>query len=152
MAIVLIFVDAKGMIRERFLDLVHGHDTLSTTLKTSLWKQLLHYQFDVNKFVVKVTNALVCASKEVISAHQFINKMVSTINVVCASSKCHDALQIAKANEVKRLLELGEIKSGSGLNQVGTLRRAGDTRWSSIITLFVVFLTCFLPLVLFSKE
>ena len=28
-------------------------------------------------------------------------------------------------------MELGEIESVKGLNQVGTLRRAGDTRWGS---------------------
>ncbi|XP_022021325.1 uncharacterized protein LOC110921332 [Helianthus annuus] len=38
---------------------------------------------------------------------------------------------MAKADEIKKLLELGEIKSGKGQNQVGTLRRAGDTRWGS---------------------
>ncbi|KAL8236939.1 hypothetical protein R6Q59_018020 [Mikania micrantha] len=49
MAIVLRFVDVEGMIQERFLDLVRVRDTLSATLFTSLWKQLLHYQFDVSK-------------------------------------------------------------------------------------------------------
>nr|KAJ0223027.1 hypothetical protein LSAT_V11C200069900 [Lactuca sativa] len=49
MAIVLRFVDAEGIIRERFLDLVHVRDTLSLTLKTNIWRQLLHYQFDVSK-------------------------------------------------------------------------------------------------------
>ncbi|XP_076912204.1 uncharacterized protein LOC143570434 [Bidens hawaiensis] len=166
MAIVLRFVDAKGMIQERFLDLVHVTDTLSATLKTSLWKQLSHYQLDVKKirgqgydgasnmrgewnglqalvryecpyayyvhcFAHRLQLALVCASREVIPIHKFFNKLVFRINVVCASSKCHDELQKAKAEEIKTLLEMGEIKSGSGLNQVGTLRRAGDTRWGS---------------------
>ncbi|XP_022008847.1 uncharacterized protein LOC110908218 [Helianthus annuus] len=36
---------------------------------------------------------------------------------------------MAKVDEIKKLLELGEIKSGKGQNQVGTLRRAGDARW-----------------------
>nr|KAJ0219854.1 hypothetical protein LSAT_V11C200077800 [Lactuca sativa] len=49
MAIVLRFVDAEGIIQERFLDLVHVRDTLSLTLKTNMWTQLLHYQFDVIK-------------------------------------------------------------------------------------------------------
>ncbi|KAI3813620.1 hypothetical protein L1987_18348 [Smallanthus sonchifolius] len=166
MAIVLRFVDAEGMIRERFLDLVHVRDTCSATLKTSLWKQLLHYQFDVSKirgqgydgasnmrgewnglhalvlndcpyayyvhcFAHRLQLALVCASREVIPVHQFFTDLVFIINVVCASSKCHDELQKAKGNEIKELLELGEIKSGKGLNQVGTLSRAGDTRWGS---------------------
>ena len=74
---------------------------------------------------------MVCVSKEVDPVHQFFEYLAFVINVVCASSKRHDELQKAKAIEIKKLLELGEIKSGKGQNQVGTLRRAGDTRWGS---------------------
>ncbi|XP_076958664.1 uncharacterized protein LOC143634476 [Bidens hawaiensis] len=49
MAIVLRFVDVEGIIRERFLDLVHVTDTFSLTLKSNLWRQLLRYEFDVSK-------------------------------------------------------------------------------------------------------
>ncbi|KAL3646812.1 hypothetical protein CASFOL_009356 [Castilleja foliolosa] len=166
MAIVLRFIDEEGIIRERFLDLVHVRDTFSLTLKTSMWKQLLHYRFDVSKirgqgydgasnmrgewnglqalvlkdcpyayyvhcFAHRLQLALVAASREVIPVHQFFTNLAFTINVVCASSKRHDELQMAKADEIKRLLEIGEIKSGKGLNQIGTLKRAGDTRWGS---------------------
>ncbi|XP_076946241.1 uncharacterized protein LOC143617623 [Bidens hawaiensis] len=159
MAIVLRFVDAKGVIRERFLDLIHVKDTLSVTLKTSLWRRLLKYRFDVSKirgqgydgasnmreewdglrelvlndcpyayyvhcFAHRLQLALICASREVIPVHQFFANLVSTINVVCDSSKRHDDLEKAKADEIKTLLELGEINSG-----YGTLRRAGDTRF-----------------------
>ncbi|XP_023735217.1 uncharacterized protein LOC111883080 [Lactuca sativa] len=166
MTIVLRFVDEEGIIRERFLDLVHVKDTLSLTLKTNMWRQLLHYQFDVSKirgqgydgasnmrgewnrlwalvlkdcphayyvhcFGHRLQLALVAASREIIPVHQFFSNLVFTINVVCASSKCHDELQKEKATEIEHLLELGEIESGKGLNQVGTLTRAGDTRWGS---------------------
>ncbi|KAK9053851.1 hypothetical protein SSX86_024926 [Deinandra increscens subsp. villosa] len=166
MAIVLRFVDEKGIIRERFLGLVHVRDTLSATLKLSLWQQLSHNQFDVNKirgqgydgasnmrgewnglqalvlkdspyayyihcFAHRLQLALVCASKEVLPVHKFFSDLVGIINVVCASSKRHDELQKAKQDEIKELLELGEIKSGKGKNQVGTLKRPGDTRWGS---------------------
>ncbi|XP_052620868.1 uncharacterized protein LOC111892149 [Lactuca sativa] len=166
MAIVLRFVDAEGIIRERFLDLVHVRDTLSLTLKTNMWRQLLHYQFDVSKirgqgydgasnmrgewnglqalvlkdcpyayyvhcFAHRLQLTLVAASREIIPIHQFFTNLIFTINVVCASSKRHDELQKAKATEIEHLLELGEIESGKGLNQIGTLRRAGDTRWGS---------------------
>ncbi|XP_071708991.1 uncharacterized protein [Rutidosis leptorrhynchoides] len=166
MAIVLRFVDKDGLIRERFLNLVHVYDTCSLTLKQNLWNQLLHYQFDTNKihgqgydgasnmrgewnglqalvandcpytyyvhcFAHRLQLALVSSSKEVIPVHQFFTKLTSIINVVCASSKRHDELQKAKADEIKCLLELGEIKSGKGKNQVGTIRRASDTRWGS---------------------
>ncbi|XP_023735201.2 uncharacterized protein LOC111883070 [Lactuca sativa] len=166
MAIVLRFVDVEGIIRERFLDLVHVRDTLSLTLKTNMWRQLLHYQFDVSKirgqgydgasnmrgewnrlqvlvledcpyayyvhcFAHRLQLALVAASREIILVHQFFTNLIFTINVVCASSKRHDELQKAKATEIEQLLELSEIESSKGLNQVGTLRRAGDTRWGS---------------------
>ncbi|XP_071712866.1 uncharacterized protein [Rutidosis leptorrhynchoides] len=49
MAIVVRFVDKNGVIRERFLDIVHVSDTTSLTLKTCLWKQLLNYEFDTSK-------------------------------------------------------------------------------------------------------
>ncbi|KAK9057158.1 hypothetical protein SSX86_024525 [Deinandra increscens subsp. villosa] len=152
--------------RDEFLGLVHVRDTLSATLKSSLWEQLLHYQFDVSKirgqgydgasnmrgewnglqalvlkdcpyayyihcFAHRLQLALVCASKEVMPVHKFFADLVHIINTVCASSKRHDELQEAKRDEVKKLLELGEIKSGKGKNQVGTLKRAGDTRWGS---------------------
>nr|KAJ0197245.1 hypothetical protein LSAT_V11C700350310 [Lactuca sativa] len=93
-------VDVEGIIHERFLDLVHVRDTLSLTLKTNMWRQLLHYQFDVSKICGQGYNG-----------------------AICASSKRHDELQKAKENEIEQLLELGEIESGKGLNQVGTLRR-----------------------------
>nr|KAJ0226357.1 hypothetical protein LSAT_V11C100018560 [Lactuca sativa] len=160
------FVDVEGIIRERFLDLVHVRDTLSLTLKTNMWRQLLHYQFDVSKirgqgydgasnmrgewnrlqalvledcpyayyvhcFAHRLQLALVAASREIIPVHQFFTNLIVTINIVCASSKRHDELQKTKATEIKQLLELGEIESGKGLNHIGTLRRAGDTRWGS---------------------
>ncbi|KAL7596353.1 hypothetical protein Lser_V15G28107 [Lactuca serriola] len=166
MAIVLRFVDAEGIIQERFLDLVHVRDTLSLTLKTNMWRQLLHYQFDVSKirgqgydgasnmrgewnglqalvlkdcpyayyvhcFAHRLQLTLVAASREIIPIHQFFTNLIFTINVVCASSKRHDELQKEKETEIEHLLELGEIESGKGLNQIGTLRRAGDTRWGS---------------------
>ncbi|XP_071737172.1 uncharacterized protein [Rutidosis leptorrhynchoides] len=166
MAIVLRFVDKDGLIRERFLTLVHVYDTCSLTLKTNLWNQLLHYQFDTTKirgqgydgasnmrgewnglqalvakdcpyayyvhcFAHRLQLVLVASSREVISVHQFFTKLTSIINVVCASSKRHDELQKAKSDHIKCLLELGEIKYGKGKNQVGTIRRASDTRWGS---------------------
>ncbi|XP_071719297.1 uncharacterized protein [Rutidosis leptorrhynchoides] len=166
MAIVLRFVDKDGVLRERFLNVVHVNDTCSLTLKTNLWNQLLHYQFDTNKirgqsydgasnmrgewnglqalvandcpyayyvhcFAHRLQLALVASSREVIPIHQFFTKLTFIINVVCASSKRHDELQKSKADEIKRLLELGETKTGKGKNQVGTIRRASDTRWGS---------------------
>ncbi|GAV69671.1 Dimer_Tnp_hAT domain-containing protein, partial [Cephalotus follicularis] len=35
------------------------------------------------------------------------------------------------AVEVARMIDTGELETGRGANQIGTLQRAGDTRWSS---------------------
>ncbi|XP_071728960.1 uncharacterized protein [Rutidosis leptorrhynchoides] len=166
MAIVLRFVDNDGVIRERFLDLIHVSDTTSVTLKTCLWKHLLLYEFDTSKicgqgydgasnmrgewnglqalirkecpfayyvhcFAHRLQLALVAASREVIPVHQFFSNLTFITNVICASSKRHDELQKAKSIEIKHLLELGEIETSKGGHQVGTLKRAGDTRWGS---------------------
>ncbi|GKC16194.1 zinc finger MYM-type protein 1-like protein [Tanacetum coccineum] len=89
------------------------------------------YAYYVHCFAHRLQLALVAVSREVIPVHQFFTRLTFTINVVCASSKRHDELQKAKASETTQLLELGENKKGKGKNQVGTLRRACDTRWGS---------------------
>jgi hypothetical protein len=40
-------------------------------------------------------------------------------------------LRIAQTAEIAYLIEIDEIQSGRGLNQISNLQRAGDTRWIS---------------------
>jgi hypothetical protein len=47
MTLVVCFVDRDGFIRERFLDLIHVHDTYSTTLKQELCYVLSLHNLDV---------------------------------------------------------------------------------------------------------
>jgi hypothetical protein len=47
MTLVVRFVDKGGFIRERFLNLIHVHDTSSTTLKKELDFVLSHHEYDV---------------------------------------------------------------------------------------------------------
>nr|KAJ0207992.1 hypothetical protein LSAT_V11C500239980 [Lactuca sativa] len=81
--------------------------------------------------------ALVAASREIIPVHQFFTNLFFLINIICTSIKRHDGLQKAKETEIEQLLELGEIES------VGTLRRAGETRWSSHFRYVCSFLNIF---------
>nr|GEU93036.1 zinc finger MYM-type protein 1-like [Tanacetum cinerariifolium] len=101
------------------------------------------YAYYVHCFAYRVQLALVAASKEVIPVRQFFTKLTSIVNVICTSSKRHDELQKAKSIEIEHSLELGEIKTGKGENQIGTLRRSGDTRWgshfNSVCSLFWMF-------------
>ncbi|XP_025628279.1 uncharacterized protein [Arachis hypogaea] len=75
--------------------------------------------------------ALVSAAKEVCYVHQFFSKLTLIVNVVTVSPKRHDQLRVAQANNVANLIANDQIVTGSGLNQIGTLQRAEDTRWGS---------------------
>jgi hypothetical protein len=57
--------------------------------------------------------------------------LTSIVNIVCASCNRFEELRVAQAAEIAHMIEIDEIESGSGLNQISTLQRAGDTRWSS---------------------
>ncbi|KAK9741223.1 hypothetical protein RND81_03G090100 [Saponaria officinalis] len=166
MAIVLRFVDKKGLIKERFFDLVHVTDTSAATLKKEVcsvftkhklfvenlrgqgydgasnmrgeWNGLqalfladCPYAYYVHCFAHRLQLALVAASKEVSPVHQFFSNLNFIINIIGASLKRHDELQANKGAEIETLLFRGELETGRGANQIGTLKKAGDTRWGS---------------------
>uniref|UniRef100_A0A803LR76 Uncharacterized protein n=1 Tax=Chenopodium quinoa TaxID=63459 RepID=A0A803LR76_CHEQI len=47
------------------------------------------------------------------------------------STKRHDELQETQLAEIQHLVEIEGLETGKGLNQIGTLQRPCDTRWSS---------------------
>ncbi|XP_073219458.1 uncharacterized protein [Cicer arietinum] len=67
------------------------------------------YAYYVHCFAHRLQLALVSASREI----------------------RHDVLQAAQLEEIAHLLEIDEIVTGKSINQIGTLKRAGDTRWGS---------------------
>ncbi|XP_052619796.1 uncharacterized protein LOC111889415 [Lactuca sativa] len=75
--------------------------------------------------------ALVAASKDVSEVHNFFKTLNFVVNVISSSSKRNDQLQDAQIAEISHLTEVGELESGKGTNQIRTLQRPGDTRWSS---------------------
>nr|XP_023896645.1 uncharacterized protein LOC112008552 [Quercus suber] len=64
-------------------------------------------------------------------------------NIVGASCKCRDILHKKRNAEVIEALKNNEISIGCGLNQEMSLKRPGDTRWSShygaLVNLFHMF-------------
>ncbi|XP_027158311.1 uncharacterized protein LOC113759931 [Coffea eugenioides] len=76
---------------------------------------------------IKFRLALVATSREVAFVHQFFSNLVFIINIVTASSKRNDELKEAQAIEVATKIANGELETGRGLNQIGTLKRVGDT-------------------------
>jgi ribosomal protein L22 len=89
------------------------------------------YAYYIHCFAHRLQLALVAASKEVILVHQFFTNLNSIVNIVCASCNRFEELRISQTTEIAYLMELNEIESGRGLNQISTLQQAGDIRWSS---------------------
>ncbi|KAG9458270.1 hypothetical protein H6P81_002778 [Aristolochia fimbriata] len=97
----------------------------------ALFLQECPYAYYVHCLAHRLQLALVAASREVIPIHQFFSNLTFIINVVGASCKRHDELQAYHAAEIAQLVAAQELESGRGLNQMTTLKRAGDTRWGS---------------------
>ncbi|XP_010695082.2 uncharacterized protein LOC104907790 [Beta vulgaris subsp. vulgaris] len=89
------------------------------------------YAYYVHCYAHRLQLALVAASRDVSPIHQIFSNLTFIVNVIAASPKCLDELHATKAVEIKCLLSIGEIESGRGVNQMGTLKRAGDTRYGS---------------------
>ncbi|XP_027915183.1 zinc finger MYM-type protein 1-like [Vigna unguiculata] len=124
MAIVLRFVDKDG------------YDGVSNMMGEWNGLQALFlndnpYAYYVHCFAHRLQLALVAASREVIPVHQLFSNVAFIVNVVYSSSKRHDELQAIELDGITQLLEMGELETGKGKNQIGTLKRVGDTRWSS---------------------
>ena len=73
--------------------------------------------------VYRLQLALVAASREVCSVHQFFSNLFFIINAICSSTKRFEELRL------RRVVELQE--AGRRGNQSYTLKRAGNTRWGS---------------------
>ena len=85
----------------------------------------------VHCFAHKLQLALVAAAESETSIWLFFSKMSVIVNLIKVSPKRHTELQSAQAIEVAEMVATGERDTGRGANQLGTLQRAGKTRWSS---------------------
>jgi len=75
--------------------------------------------------------AFIAAAREMSDVHTFFQNLIFIINIVSASCKHNDELQAFQAATIEHLVDIGEIETGKGVNQVGGLQRPGDSRWSS---------------------
>ena len=89
------------------------------------------YAYYIHCMAHQLQLALVAASREAHEVHNFFQHAISIINVVSASSKRNDELLAKQAEQIAHEIELGELDTGRGANQMGSLQRPGDTRWSS---------------------
>ncbi|KDO38080.1 hypothetical protein CISIN_1g047413mg, partial [Citrus sinensis] len=130
MAAVLRYVDKRGHVVERFMTWIkQGYDGASNMqgklngLKTLILKEnesayYIHFN-DLFSLVAKV------------------------INIVAALSKRFDILKEKHIVAVIEALKTGELQSEQGMNQEITLKRSGDTRWSSHYGTLISIITMF---------
>ncbi|KAM3214800.1 hypothetical protein ACQJBY_067016 [Aegilops geniculata] len=89
------------------------------------------YAYYIHCLAHQLQLALVAASREEHEVHNFFQHANFIVNTVSASPKRNDELLESQAAEIASEIELGELDTGRGANQIGSLQRAGDTRWSS---------------------
>ena len=101
------------------------------------------YAYYIHCFAHCLQLALVKASKQVVPISHFFLTLLFLIKIVSASCKRNEQLKVANANEIARLIDLEELETRSGLNQISTLQRPVETRWSSHFRLFSSLLKMF---------
>ena len=80
------------------------------------------YAYYIHYFAHRLQLTLVKALKQVIPiSHFFFFTLLFLIKIVNASCKGNEQLKVANANEIARLINLEELKTKSGLNQIDTL-------------------------------
>ncbi|KAH9693295.1 TTF-type domain-containing protein [Citrus sinensis] len=101
------------------------------------------YAYYVHCFAHRLQLVLVAVSKEVHEVWLFFSKLSSIINFASASFKRYFELKSAREKEIIDLIALEELETSTRANQVRTLQRAGDTRWSSHFTSVSRFIEMF---------
>ncbi|XP_058775551.1 uncharacterized protein LOC131649810 [Vicia villosa] len=61
----------------------------------------------------------------------FFAKVNMLVNFIGSSNKRQELLRKKQETQFAKLIEEGQIETGSGLNQKSSIARAGDTRWGS---------------------
>jgi len=89
------------------------------------------YAYYIHCMAHQLQLALVAASREVHEVHNFFRHANFIINVVSASPKRNDELLAKQTEEIAHDIELGELDTGRGANQISSLQMPRDTRWSS---------------------
>ncbi|GLT94199.1 hypothetical protein SLE2022_119540 [Rubroshorea leprosula] len=103
------------------------------------------YAYYVHYLAHQLQLAIIATTRKAVDVHAFFQNLTSIINIVNSSCKCHDDLQATYALEIARLVEINEIETRRGANQLGTLQRLADTRWCSHFKSICSLLRMFTP-------
>jgi hypothetical protein len=99
-------------------------------LKTLIMKESPSSYY-IHCFAHQLQLVLIAVAKDNEACVWFFDHVSYLFNIIGVSCKRHDMLRDVRAQQVLQALEMGEIESGSELNQEMGLSRLGDTRWGS---------------------
>ncbi|XP_042387913.1 uncharacterized protein LOC121980007 [Zingiber officinale] len=132
--------------RGNFLELVKAFAKMSTEINEvvlehapknaqyitpEIQKEILHIMTNRVQKMVREEVSDKCFSKDVNVIWKFFSHLDNIVNIVTSSTKRIAELHTVQIIEIEHMLAIGERDSGSGANQIGSLQRAGATRWSS---------------------
>ena len=104
---------------------------------------ILKSAFYIHCFTHQLQLTLVAVANKHIDIAEFFSLVSKMVIVVRASCKRQELFPIAQLAKITEALNLGELKSGQGLNQETSLKRVGDTCWGShyrtILNLILMF-------------
>nr|XP_016452938.1 PREDICTED: zinc finger MYM-type protein 1-like [Nicotiana tabacum] len=85
----------------------------------------------IHCFAHQLQLTLVAVSKKCIQVGELVVLVSNILNVLGSSFKRMDEFQESQKERIEEALDMGEFKTGRGLNQELGLSRACDTRWGS---------------------
>ncbi|TYI61681.1 hypothetical protein E1A91_D10G190600v1 [Gossypium mustelinum] len=124
MTIILKFADKQRQVKEQFFDIVHVKYTASLTLKNVIFNVLLQHSFDIQNFRGQGYDGASNIRGE-------FNVLQALILNDCRYAYSVHCFAHPQAAEITRLVSINELATGTKMNQIGTLQRPGETRWSS---------------------
>nr|XP_016483140.1 PREDICTED: zinc finger MYM-type protein 1-like [Nicotiana tabacum] len=101
----------------------------------------------VHCFAHQLQLTLVAVAKKHHDINNFFDILANVLNVVGGSYKRREMLRDDQAEKLDELLVLGEVHTGSGLNQELGLQRPGDTCWGSHFKTLRNFISLFSSIV-----
>ncbi|XP_016476984.2 uncharacterized protein LOC107798493 [Nicotiana tabacum] len=157
MALVLRYVNKEGELIERFLGLVHVKDTTGYDGASNMQEEINSLKalimkdnpsaYCVHCFAHQLQLTLVAVEKKHHNINIFFDILANVLNVVGGSYKRREMLRDDQAEKLDELLVLGEVHTGSGLNQELGLQIPDDTRWRSHFKTLRNFISLFSSIV-----
>jgi len=75
-----------------------------------------------------ITIGSIVVVREISNFHTFFQNLIFIVNIVSASCKRNNKLRAFQAVTIEHLIDIGDIETGKGVNQVGGLQRPRDNR------------------------